>query len=104
MFTYQEYYKQCESVARDIIAEYKENQEDIDYIDLLDQTIDQHEYIIYYGKALQVLVHSENWTAIDEMGLEPRDNIADQIAQAAYYAMHADVYRYLETMLEDEEL
>lgn len=103
MFTYSDYYKQCESVAKDIINDLKED-DSLDWFDLLSEHVDQHEYIIYYAKAFKVLEHSSNWTAIDDMGLEPANNIADQIQQAAYYAMHADIDSYLQTMLEEEGL
>ena len=97
--TYQEYYKQIQAIVADEIAELNEDGESRDYdetVEAVEQTIDQHEYIIYYSKALEVLKHSSNWTAIDDVGMELAKDFSTIVTQAAYFAMCQDCYELLE--------
>ncbi len=91
------YNDECRSCAQEILREAKERNEDEE--DVLRETIDTHEYIIYTFKAQLVIALSSNADAYeDEMGEKaPTDEAR------AFMAMCADVREYFDTYRNEEE-
>ena len=101
MMTYSEYHNQVISVVKDLIEDNKELELD-DLRDLLHEEIDQHSYIINYAKSLDVLVHSNNWTVISDVGCD-YDDFASHVCKVAYFAMLADCEESLVHEYEGDE-
>lgn len=74
--TAQEYWKEIESLANDIISEVRDELGDSEDYDSLRElcseraweTIDGHQWIIYYSYNLSVIEHSDNPDAWEETG------------------------------------
>ena len=71
--------------------------EDFDKYDAMHETIDGHQFIIYYSKAADVLRHSDNPTAYeDEIGELPKGMTYEQMAcPLAYMAMMRDIQDWM---------
>lgn len=61
-------------------------------LDLVDEMLDQDEWVIYYHKAPHGLLHSENESAFFEVG-DPREweSWEDANTQMMFWALRADV-------------
>lgn len=99
--TYNEYYKQTQAIVDELLERLDDGEFNDDELDdQLHEAIDRHEYIIYTGKSLAVLVHSNNWTEIDDMEHEFQD-MSSTVTVAAYWAMLADVREILDRKIEE---
>lgn len=88
--TSQDYWQQIREIAAHAAAvEVIEG----DAHEYLHERIDGHQYVIYTGKALCVLMHTSNDDAyLDEMGELPKVNsVTELYSPLAYFAMMADV-------------
>ena len=104
--TQQSYNKEIESLAYDIAAELleehdndREQAEDNAY-DRIHETIDGHQWVIYYAYNLPVLEYSDNAYYADEQGLigeNPLENGLNSFhTMLAFWAMNADVSEAME--------
>lgn len=84
------YFEEVRSLAREALRENPKDEEARD--EWLHETIDGHEYIIYTGKTLGVLLCSDNADAEEE---ETGEKSTDD-ARRAYFAMRADVREQLD--------
>lgn len=88
--TASEYWEEIEALAKSIPREARERGDDPS--DVLHETIDGHQFVIYTAEAREVLAHSPNDSAIfDEMGEQTVSDWGTIFSQAAYFAMCADV-------------
>lgn len=103
-----DYHKEIQGLAATIIEEAKERSgADIHELieEILHETIDGHEWVIYTYYAQQVLQHSPNDAAIEEYGMdEVVKNGSLNWALLAYCAMEADVREALPDYDEIEAL
>ena len=92
--THRDYWNQVESIARDVTSEARADGDDL--YDRLHETIDGHEWVIYTYKAQQIIAHSQNDGAIEELGIECAitDGCLNWSA-IAYCAFEADVREQL---------
>ena len=89
ILTYKEYWNQISSIALESLDLLGED-EDFDQDRWLHETVEYHEYIIYYYRAKQVLLYTDNEDAIlDSMGSSEMtaDSVGQQICNIAYWAM-----------------
>ena len=94
--TSQEYWAEVNELAAyfaDSGAWREDYGEDIDRYDAMHETVDGHQYIIYYSEAADVLRHTDNPTAYeDELGDLPDGMTYQQMAcPLAFMAMMADI-------------
>ena len=101
----QDYWKEVEALAESVWDESVEacdgdHTAALDYLgdSILHETIDGHEWIIYYGYNLDILKYSDNSDyAMDELGPESaaitlKEKGLDGLHQyLAYFALYADV-------------
>lgn len=93
ILTYKEYWNQISSIALESLDLLGED-EDFDQDRWLHETVEYHEYIIYYYRAKQVLMYTDNEDAVlDMMGSSEMtaDSVGQQICNIAYWAMYQDV-------------
>lgn len=111
----QEYYDEVYEIANTLVAEAmadhdndaKQAMEAI--VDSrLHETIDGHQWIIYYSYNLSIIKHSSNVNyMIDNMGLDSAGEALQSgglngLHQAiAYWALYADVYELLQDKMDD---
>lgn len=89
--TKQEYWQGVKDVAEWIAEECEENGTDQE--EALHDAIDSHENVIYYAKAAEVMIYTDNANAMQEVAALDTDT-ADWwkiTTQFAFYAMSADV-------------
>lgn len=105
--TEQDYWQEIRSLAEAIVSKAKERGGDIHEAiqEILQETIDGHQWVIYTWYAQQVLVHSKNDGAIEEFGMDSvvKDGVL-QWSVIAYCAMEADVRDHLPDYAELEEM
>jgi len=102
--TYSEYWQQINSMAEDIIEEAKEYGQDL--YDVVHETVDGHQWVIYYSCNDDVLRHAGNSDAWEEF-YSPEDIgrlVADQgmdgaRAAQAFFAMLQDVHETIHDLL-----
>ncbi len=90
------YYESVKSFAAEIIREAKERYPDEDerreFVDeQIVQTAEGSSWVIYTHEALDVLVASENWLAIEEDVEFSYVDLPSFISLAAYYALREDL-------------
>jgi hypothetical protein len=99
-----EYWDDIHGIAKDAVEEgWAQAGKDADEPDeeaireYVQQTIDGHQWIIYYGYPAEVLSHTENKNAyFEDFGpLESKD-ADDALAKMAYAAMERDVWDYIQ--------
>lgn len=102
------YYQTVRSYAESILQEAKqEGYEDFDranefLVERIHETADGAQEVIYTHKALQTLVYSDRWQAVEDTGMElPDDDLPRTVTIAAYYALSADIAEQVEA-LQDE--
>jgi len=96
MITQQEYNEEIADLARTIVSEAREYDQDLN--DTLHETIDGHEWVIYTAKARSLASLMGNPDAWKEFGGEFTDELR------AYAGMQEDVWSYIhDHSLEDEE-
>lgn len=97
-----EYWEEIESLAREITREARD--EDRDIYDVLHETIDGHQWIIYTRFHAEVLQHTANDSAMWDEGLNEGINSHDEyMMRAAFCAMLADVREHSDFDAEPEE-
>ena len=110
--TSHDYWEEVQSLAKDLVSEalaYNENDLEAAREDIFDarlyETIDGHQWVIHTYYNMQVLTHSPNDCAIEDMGLDGAldDGMAMFHARAAYCALYADVSEALNTVLDEHE-
>ena len=93
--TRSEYYNEIESIAAETLRESREEGRDVD--EVLHETIDGHQWVIYNANHLDVLKHSDHEEAgIEEGVIDANEALKDGglyklTAQLTYCAMEADV-------------
>ena len=93
--TYREYWKEVKALAKQIAEESLETGNDAQ--DILAETVDGHEYVIYYAKQLDVLQHTDNEDALFDIdGTLEADSFTDATTKLAYWAFYQDVQDYLQ--------
>jgi hypothetical protein len=88
--TSHEYWQEIESLCKQVFEECQEYQREP--CDVLHETLDGHQWVIYTRYAFDVLKHSDNdGAAIEEMGAEAatKDGVMNW-ALLVYCAMHQD--------------
>ena len=112
---YQDYYSEVNAIAEALVseamAEYDNDAEQaMDNINdsRLHETIDGHQWIIYYNYNLSIIKHSSNDDyMIDNLGLDSagealKNGGLSGLHQAiAYWALYADVYELLQDKMDD---
>lgn len=99
--TIRDYQAEINSLAEQVRAEAKEYDRDLS--EVLWETIDSHQWVIYTAYAREVAAISRNADAIfDAEGKVENDNGMFD-SRRAYYAMEADVNEALERLPDDEE-
>ena len=119
--TYTQYWTEVESIAKSLVSEaanYTEcnteesfDQDTIrDYIfdSALHETIDGHQWVIYYANNLDVLQHSENAEyGIDEGLIDAQESIKGGLStlhcHLAFWALYADVCNYIDDAIAEYE-
>ena len=121
--TYNEYWKEIKSIADNLVdetmneaiqdydgdnpgfEEMKEIASETINDSRLHETIDGHQWVIYYAYNLDVIDNSENEDYYaDNMGdFSSFDNLNSLHTAVAYYAMYADVNDSLDTAFDDYE-
>ena len=97
-----EYWEEIESLAQQVTAEARDDDRDI--YDVLYETIDGHQWIIYTRHHTDVLGHSPNDSAMWDEGLNEGINSHDEYMQrAAFCAMLADVREHSDFDAEPED-
>lgn len=104
--SYGDYWKEVEDLAKQVADECREHGTDRD--DVLHETIDGHEWVIYHGKALcNVLAHTtSDDAAFDEMGddvLHDCASAGEVYSRLAFFALRADVAEKLADIPEDAD-
>jgi len=112
---YQDYYSEVEAIAEALVAEaMAEHDNDAEQAmeaivdSRLQETIDGHQWVIYYSYNLSIIEHSSNDDyMIDNMGLESAGQALQSgglngLHQAvAYWALYADVYELLRDKMDE---
>lgn len=96
-----EYYQEIRDLAAEIAAEARKTGQDP--YEVACEYVDGHEWVIYTGRNLEVLVASDNWLAIDDVGIDGYRDFSSLLAPAAYHAMLQDVLEALPPEEEEEE-
>lgn len=101
-----DYYASIDSFAKEILSEAAEQHGSFDeareWIDQqVHETADGSSWVIYTGRALDVLVASDNWTAVDDAGMDLGDDLTSVITMAAYFAVRQDLWDRIDAY-EDE--
>lgn len=102
------YLEEVNSLAREILREAREEgYEDFDEArewihDRTHEMVDSSRLVIYTHEALNTLVQSPNWEAIEDVGIESAgEGMVRLVTVAAYYALHQDVAEEIED-IQDE--
>lgn len=99
---YGEYWTEIGELAESICKEARERGEDP--TDVLHETVDGHQWVIYTAQARDVLSHSPNDEAIfEELGRQTIDGFSLIYSQAAYFAMQADIMAHANWQPDAEE-
>jgi len=112
---YQEYYSEVNAIAEALVAEAmaehdndaEQAMEDIND-SRLHETVDGHQWIIYYNYNLSIIEHSGNCDyVIDNIGIDSagealKNGGINGLHQAvAYWALYADVYELLQDKMDE---
>ena len=85
-----EYWTEIIALAKSVRREAAENGRDVS--DVLHETLDGHEYVIYTAQARDVITHSDNADAIfEDFGKLSVESWEELFPRAAYCAMERDV-------------
>lgn len=98
---YREYWNEIASIAECVTAEAREYGSDA--YDVLHETLDGHEFVIYTRKAQEVIAWSPNDDAFRDMGVECGDNSPMFWSRVAYCAMRQDVLEHSEFVEDIDE-
>jgi len=99
-----EYNKEIRSIAADLVSEamaehendHEAAEEEI-HDSRLHETIDGHQWVIYYSYNLDVIKHSNNADYMaDNFGFEGYDDLNTLYCNVAFWCMYADVQDELE--------
>ena len=94
------YFQGIRTDAQDIIAEsLSDGEVDEDLMsDLVHQTADNR--VIYTRDCLMILLYSDNWTAIEDAGMDLSSDFTQVICQAAYFAYQQDLMEMIQAQME----
>jgi len=92
--SYREYNEHVKVLAQEIFE--RVNDEGADQHEALHEVVDGSEYVIYHGKQLEVLEHTEDLYYIEDMGVPIPQSPQDAIQTIAFYALMGDVEKTLE--------
>lgn len=100
------YHHDMRDFAKEILEEAKGQFEDYDEArewidDRVHETADSVDRVIYTHKALQTLVYSDNWLAVEDVGLESGDDLTRMITVAAFYAVRSDIENYIDAFKDE---
>jgi len=112
-----EYWKEIKSIAENIVSETMDETDNDrvaaeDFINdsRLHETIDGHQWIIYYAYSLDVIKHSDNASYYEDnfggndIAAVLKDGGIDKLHTAmAFWAMYADVQDYLSDAFDNYE-
>jgi hypothetical protein len=107
--TEREYWKEIKALAEAIVDETAEERGEERSADLLDaafekahEVVDGHEWIIYYAYNLDVIKHTRNEDAWEDLGLEQFEgkSFRDICTVVAFWAMLRDVEAEISEILE----
>lgn len=85
------YYHDLSSTAQEILKDLKNDESEVDESDLDDRIHEEADSAVIYTKnALDILVESDNWTAIDDVGEIP-DDASQAVTAMAYWAYRQDL-------------
>ena len=112
---YQDYYSEVNAIAEALVSEAmaehgNDAEQAMDNINdsRLHETIDGHQWIIYYSHNLSIIEHSSNDDyMIDNLGLESAGEVLQRgglngLHQAiAYWALYADVQQLLQDKMDE---
>jgi len=88
--TQSQYWREVSSLAKNIAKEAKD--EDRDISDVLHETIDGHQWVIYTWAYPWVLMHSRSEDALfEEQGSIETSSYSDIMQKMTYYALYQDV-------------
>ena len=88
--TEKEYWKEVKDLAKQVEEQVKEY--DQDPHDALHETIDGHQWLIYYAYHPWILAHTRNEDAVfDIVGEVSGDSTSAVLTQIAFYALYQDV-------------
>lgn len=99
--TYSEYWNEIASLAKQISKEAREESRDI--IEVLDETIDGHQWVIYTSFNFDVLRHCSDHDVIFENSSDASNQDGMFWGRAAYFAMHRDICEHSDFECEWEE-
>ena len=89
--TRKEYETEIDELARTIVSEAREYSRDLS--EVIHETVDGHEYVIYYAEARDVVSHPTNRDALFEDFGDEQSNADGMLdCRRAYCAMEKDVY------------
>lgn len=101
-----DYHESMRSFAREILQDavdsnYEDYDEAEEYIqEQIDETADGTSWVIYTGHAIDVLVVSDNWLAIDDIGIDANE-LTTVLTQAAYFAIRQDIAEYVDAFKDE---
>ena len=107
--TYKDCYEAVESLADEILEEYKDKCEDLeDFMEEARDWVGQHEFIIYYHKAHQFVdvMQSDHYDDAEDMIQDMGSQIEsfnEYASMLAYYGMTAWACEMIERKLEERE-
>ena len=102
MITYQEYHNAVEQEVTEVLQdEDNKGLDSEDLMELIEDGIANHPFIIYTGKAIGVLYHTRNLEAVEDLGLDLDGGVTDMITKTAMWAMIADAREMFEELYEE---
>lgn len=87
------YRQDLRRMAQSLLEEHKQYP-DQEISEMIDQGADNA--VIYTRNALEILVESDNWTAIEDMGMEIPQDVTQAVTLIAYFAYRQDLEQYVE--------
>jgi hypothetical protein len=102
-FTEHDYWREIESLARQVTSEAREHNRDIS--DVLHETIDGHSWVIYCHNTWAVCWHSSNHNAFfDAFGAaDGIESLEDILGRCAFWALYRDVSEHSDFGAEPED-
>lgn len=114
---YTEYWTEIKSIATELVSEAmsqsdndREAAEELINDSLLHETVDGHQWVIYYAYNLDVIQHSDNEDyMVDNLGSEALEyslkegGLSGLHTAIAFWCMYADVQEYIDDAFSDYE-
>ena len=97
--TKREYYHEIFDIVNELVSECEGDEDRIQ--DMIHETVDGHQWIIYTHYNIEVLQHSNNHDAyFDNFGPLAADGFSDAMAKMAFAAMYQDCQEEVSDALE----